>query len=208
MRQEVRFLLAITLMIMVLVGTNLLFPPIPPEEMSGPEGDAPGLLDGSGDVGAPSPPLSGANAGGATPGDVAPPFGGPTVPEPSPVFRPEVTPVAAAEETVLVEGPLYRFEWSTTGARLISARLLQFENFDEGAEGPVELLVAESGGALAMQLRLGEFELDLGSEAFEVEPAGGLRLNEGGGPRTLTFRYRHHRTLPPPRRSRGAVGHR
>ena len=38
MRQEARFLLAITLMILVLVGTNILFPPIPPEEVSGPEG--------------------------------------------------------------------------------------------------------------------------------------------------------------------------
>ena len=33
MRQEVRFLLAITLMILVLVGTNYLFPQIPPEEL-------------------------------------------------------------------------------------------------------------------------------------------------------------------------------
>ena len=191
MRQEARFLLAITLMILVLVGTNILFPPIPPEEVSGPEGDAPGQLDGSGEVGEPSLPFSGANAGGATPGEVPPPFPGTTAPEPSAVFRPEETPVAAPEETVVVEGPLYRFEWSTTGARLISARLLQFQNFDEGAEGPVELLVAESGGALAIQLRVGEGELDLSAEPFEVEPADGLRLNEGGGARTLTFRYRH-----------------
>ena len=41
-----------------------------------------------------------------------------------------------------------------------------------------------------MQLRLGEGVFDLGAELFEVEPANGLRLNEGGGPRTLTFRYR------------------
>ena len=60
MRQEARFLLAITLMILVLVGTNILFPPIPPEEVSGPEGDAPGQLDGSADAGAPLIPLPGA----------------------------------------------------------------------------------------------------------------------------------------------------
>ena len=191
MRQEARFLLAITLMILVLVGTNMLFPPTPPEEVSGPEGDAPGQLDGSGEVGEPSIPFSGTNAGGATPGEVAPPFPGTTAPEPSAVFRPEETPVAAPEETVVVEGPLYRFEWSTTGARLISARLLQFETFREGAEGRVELLVAETGGALAIQLRVGEGELDLSAEPFEVEPADGLRLYEGGGAQTLTFRYRH-----------------
>ena len=83
MRQEVRFLLAITLMILVLVGTNILFPPIPPEEVSGPEGDAPRQLDGSGDVGAPSIPLPGADAG-ETLGDVPPPLAGqPTKPGPT-----------------------------------------------------------------------------------------------------------------------------
>ena len=188
MPQEARFLLAITLMILVLVGTNILFPPIPPEEVSGPEGDAPGQLDGSGDVGAPSIPLPGADAGEAL-GDVPPPFAGQPTTEPSPVFGPEEIPVGAPEDTVVVEGPLYRFAWSTVGARLISARLLQFQSFDQ--EGTVELIVAESDGALAMELRVGDGALDLGTETFEVEPAAGLRLNEGGGPRTLTFRYRH-----------------
>ena len=67
MRQEVRFLLAITLMILVLVTTNILFPPIPPEEVSGPEGDVPGQIDGSGVAGAPSIPLGGADTGGERP---------------------------------------------------------------------------------------------------------------------------------------------
>ena len=189
MRQEGRFLLAITLMILVLVGTNILFPPIPPEEVSGREGDAPGQLDVSGDAGAPSIPLPGADAGGGTPGDAPPPFAGQPAAEPSPVFGPEEIPVGAPEDTVVVEGPLYRFAWSTAGARLISMRLRQFQSFDQA--GPVELIVAESDGALAMQLRVGDGALDLGTEPFEVEPAAGLQLNEGGGPRTLTFRYRH-----------------
>ncbi len=191
MRQEVRFLLAITLMILVLVGTNLLFPPIPPEEGSGLEGDAPGQLEASGNGGGPSIPLPGADSGGGTAGAVPPPFAGQPAAEPSPVFGPEEIPVAAPEETVVVEGPLYRFTWSTTGARLISARMLQFQTFDEDAEGPVELLVAESDGALAVQLRVGDGALDLGAESFQVEPAAGLRLVEGGAPQTLTFRYRH-----------------
>ena len=191
MRQEVRFLLAITLMILVLVGTNILFPPIPPEEVSGPEGDAPGQLDGSADAGAPRIPLPGADAGGGTPGDVPPPFAGQPAAEPSPVFGPEEIPVGTPEDTVVVEGPLYRFAWSTTGARLVSAQLLQFQSFDQDREGPVELLVAESDGALAIQLRVGEGELDLAAESFEVEPAAGLQLVDGGAPQTLTFRYRH-----------------
>ena len=189
MPQEARFLVAITLMILVLVGTNLLFPPIPPEEVGGPEGEVPGQLDRSGDAGVPSIPLPGADAGGGTPGDVPPPFAGQPAAEPSPVFGPEEIPAGAPEDTVVVEGPLYRFVWSTAGARLISARLLQFQSFDQ--EGPVELIVAESDGALAMELRLGDGALDLGTEPFEVEPAAGLRLDEGSAPQTLTFRYRH-----------------
>ena len=187
MRQEQRFLLAITLMILVLVGTNILFPPIPPEEVVGPEGDAPGQLDGTGVTGVPSAPLGGAAAS----GDQSDPFAGPPPTEPSSLFPPVEVVATPAEDTVVVEGPLYRYSWSTLGARLISAQLLAFESFDEGQEGqPVELISAGTGGVLAMQLRLGDRTFDLGARSFEVEPADGLRLNEGGGPRTLTFRYR------------------
>ena len=35
MRTEIRFLLAVVLMIAVLVVTNIVFPPIPPEELPG-----------------------------------------------------------------------------------------------------------------------------------------------------------------------------
>lgn len=193
MRQEQRFLLAITLMILVLVGTNILFPPILPEEVAGPEGDAPGQLDGTGVTGVPSAPLSGTDAAGgvAASGDQGDPFAGPPPTEPSSLFPPVEVVAIPAEDTVVVEGPLYRYSWSTLGARLISVQLLAFESFDEGQEGqPAELISAGTGGALAMQLRVGERTFDLGARSFEVEPADGLRLNEGGGPQTLTFRYR------------------
>ena len=193
MRQEQRFLLAITLMILVLVGTNILFPPIPPEEVVSPEGDAPGQLDGTGVTGVPSAPLGGTDAAGgaAASGDQSDPVAGLPPTEPSSLFPPVEVVATPAEDTVVVEGPLYRYSWSTLGARLISAQLLAFESFDEGQEGqPVELISAGTSGVLAMQLRLGERTFDLGARSFEVEPADGLRLNEGGGPRTLTFRYR------------------
>ncbi|MED5198887.1 MAG: membrane protein insertase YidC [Gemmatimonadota bacterium] len=193
MRQEQRFLLAITLMILVLVGTNILFPPIPPEEVVSPEGDAPGQLDGTGVTGVPSAPLGGTDAarGAAASGDQGDPLAGPPPTEPPSLFPPAEVVATPAEDTVVVEGPLYRYSWSTLGARLISAQLLAFESFDEGQEGqPVELISAGTGGVLAMQLRLGERTFDLGARSFEVEPVDGLRLNEGGGPRTLTFRYR------------------
>jgi YidC/Oxa1 family membrane protein insertase len=190
MRQEVRFLLAITLMILVLIATNVLFPPVPPEEEVAPDGEVPGQLDGSGGAGAPSMPVGGLTASPGVVADQPDAIAG----GPSPFDRP--APAAAApEHTVVVEGPLYRLEWSTAGARLISAQLLQFRSFDQEGdvdqEEVVQLIVPESGGVLAMQLRVGEGALDLGAETFEVEPADGLRLAEGGGPRTLTFRYRH-----------------
>ena len=190
MRQEQRFLLAFMLMIGVLVGTNILFPP---EEVSGPEGVTPGQLDGSGVDGAPSIPLGGTDTGGGAPASGADPFAGRSAPAPASVFAPEEVAAGPREATVVVEGPLTRFTFSTVGARLISAQLLGFESFDEESEvgEPVELVAAEGAGALAMGLRVDEGTLDLGSELFDVEPAGGLRLSEGGAPQTLTFRYRH-----------------
>ena len=190
MRQEARFLMAITLMILVLVATNILFPPIPPEDASGPAGGAPEQLDSGGVPGAPSNPLGGADIGGGVAGDEPNPFAGEPGAAPSLVFGAAEVADGPAEDTVVVEGPLYRFVWSTVGARLISAQLLDFESFDRDGQ-PAELIIAESDGALAMQLRVDEGQLDLAAEPFEVEPADGLRLSEGGGARTLTFRYRH-----------------
>jgi YidC/Oxa1 family membrane protein insertase len=189
MRQEVRFLLAITLMILVLITTNVLFPPVPPEEAGLADG-VPEQLDGPGG-GEPGLPFGGVDAGGAAVGDPAESPTERTAPANADLFRADAAPEAPPVRTVVVEGPLYRFEFSTAGASLISAQLLEFQSFDEGSEGPVELIVPESGGALATQLRVDEGELDLGAEPFVAEPVDGLRLSEGGAPQTLTFRYTH-----------------
>ena len=46
MRTEIRFLLAVGLMMVVLVGTNILFPPIIPDDpQPGPGGDDPALVE-------------------------------------------------------------------------------------------------------------------------------------------------------------------
>ena len=110
MRQEARFLLAITLMILVLVATNILFPPIPPEEVSGPEGEVPGQLEGGGVAGAPSIPLGGADTRGGVAGDEANPFAGQPGAAPSPILGPRRSPTA----------PLRIRSWSkapSTGSR-------------------------------------------------------------------------------------------
>ena len=181
MRQEARFLLAIALMILILVTTNIMFPPIPPEEVSStpPDSLAP-LLE--------APPGVGA-------GEVPAPLGGDVlVPEavtPRPADVPSVLDVVSGgtSDTVKVEGPLYRFAFSTDGARMISALLLQFQSF--ARDDVVELLTEGSGGALGMQIETERGSLDLRGLPFEVNPREGIRLAEGDAPQTLTFRYEH-----------------
>ncbi len=194
MSTEVRFVLAIVLMIGVLVVTNLLFPPVAPE---GPEGGvpgdttpgqvAPGEAGGSPDTGARPPGAAGEEAGEATGVEGAP----------SEVELPEqeerrATEEEAApqveEELVTVEGPLYRHTFSNLGARLVSAELLRFESFTR--DGPVQLVPEESEGSLGHRLVVGSDTLDLRGLPFEISPAGGLTLGEDDEPGTLTFVYR------------------
>ncbi len=92
MRQEARFLLAITLMILVLVATPYLFPTIPPEELSGPAGEGPGQVDGTGVTGAPTIPLGGAAPGGGVADDEPGPLPVQPGAAPSPIFPAEEVP--------------------------------------------------------------------------------------------------------------------
>ncbi|MDX1566551.1 MAG: membrane protein insertase YidC [Longimicrobiales bacterium] len=203
MRTEVRFLLAIVLMMGVLVGTNLLFPPAPPEE--GTPGDTiPGAPVGEpGDTGAPvaQPPVAGerdsrqdaAPREGAESEPAAPEIPGQAQEDPGagvvPTTPDTVTAQQEAEDRrITVEGPLYRYDFSTRGARLLSAELLEFESFTR--EGPVEL-IPEGADALGHRLVVGSDTLDLRNVPFEVEPAGGLRLLTGEGASELTFTYEH-----------------
>jgi len=193
MSTEIRFLLAVVLMIGVLVITNLLFPPVPPEEL-------PGYM----------PPDSALATGEA--GEVEPEAGPGTdsllAPELRSGIPQEEDPLAGVLETPgfeqaegadssgglsVVEGPLYRFTFSDRGARLVGAQLLEFQSF--AAPGPVELIHAGDGAALGTRLLVGSDTVDLRRIRFQVEPAGGIQLTEGGGPQELRFVYRHP-TLP------------
>lgn len=99
-----RFVLAIILMIAVIVITNLLFPPVPPE----PAGSAGGVE----------------RAAGAPQEQVA------TVDTPAPAARQE----EIEADTVVVSSPLYNIAISTRGASVVGAELLRFESFTrEGA---------------------------------------------------------------------------
>jgi len=173
MNQESRFVLAISLMILVLVGTNILFPPIRPEELDlpGPEADS-GVLT-------------------PTEGRATPALEIPSVREvrtPAPV-----EPAAEEARDVVVDGPLYRFTFSSRGANLTSAVLKDFVSFAEDGrdEGGLVELIPAGSGALGSRIQVGENVLDLTDQLFDVVPRDGLRLREGRRPQTLTFTYRH-----------------
>ncbi len=186
MRTELRFLLAISLMIGVLVITNLLFPPVPPEEIPvGGGADSTALVgEGAGDDTLPPAVDSGTQR--LTEGE-----GASQDTLPGAEIRPAdpVLPEATQERLVHVRSPLYDFTFSDVGARLISGRLPQFPSFT--LEGSVELVAPASGGALGARLLVGSDTLDLRELTFQVEPEGGLEIAEGGGPQTLRFTYQH-----------------
>ncbi|MDZ7781240.1 MAG: membrane protein insertase YidC [Gemmatimonadota bacterium] len=189
MRTEIRFLLAILLMLGVLIGTNLLFPPVVPEEEREGVENATDAED----------PASGAEPdGGAAPADPSTEEAADTEPaitQPAEEGAPaaEAEGQAAAEgppeEIVRVRGPLFRYEFSTRGARMVTAEMSQFEALNR--DGRVDLVPEEVEGYFGQKLVVGEDTLDLTRAPYRVEPSEGLELTEGGEPETLRFFYAH-----------------
>lgn len=173
-----RFLLAIVLMIAVIVVTNLLFPPSPPQRMP----------SGAVDV------MDTAQAPGAQPQEmpeervsVQPEEARPTPAAAVPV---EPAPGAdAAADTVFVESPLYRYGFSTRGGGLVVAELLEWESFSRPGKPPADLVPADAGAVVGYTLRVGDDTVDLRDRPFQIEPAAGLSLAPGSGPDTLRLHY-------------------
>ncbi len=189
MTSEVRFILAVVLMLGVLVGGNLLFPPTPPEELEDPE-VAEVVEEAEEEPGPAEAPPPGEQPG--VPDALEVPDGlveeaapDPDAPEEDP--EPEVEPVA--EASVVVEGPLFRFTFSNLGARITSLELLEFESFARA--GPVQLVGSEAAGFLGSRIVVEGDTLDLRGAPFQVSPEEGITLESGGEPQTLTFRYEH-----------------
>ena len=189
MNSEARFILAVVLMIGVLIGTNIIFAPNPPD---------PELVEVVEEAGVDTPAAGGDER-------EIPAMVGLDDPDPlvglglQPLERDRAEdPVADLSEfeeeglgtrrSVAVSSPIYRYTFSTEGARLVSARLSGWQSFIQ--EGAVEL-VGGGGGLLGTRLVVGADTVDLRRAVFEVEPAEGIELNEGSGPQTLTFTYRH-----------------
>ena len=161
MKTGLRFLLAMFLMLAVFVVTNLLFPPVTPDPIPEPAGEAArpqaGEADVRDDVG------------------VDQPFEAPRDDDP--------------EQLVTVETPLFHLTFSSRGARIRSVRLPDYESFQR--EGPVELVPEGVEGVLGATWLYGggADSVALDRYPYTVSPADGIRLGEGSGPRTLTFRY-------------------
>jgi YidC/Oxa1 family membrane protein insertase len=182
MKTEARFLLAVVLMLAVLIGTNQLFPPAVPET-------EPGADSVAGEPAGTPPTAPGVDSfdavrNGAAAGDSADAPEGTAGAEGVDALT---TAAAPREARVAVEGPLYRYQFSTRGARMVSGRLLQFESLAH--EGAVEIVPDGAEGYLGHRMVVGNDTLDLGSVPFRVEPEDGLRLSEGGEAETLRFVY-------------------
>ncbi|MEX0936012.1 MAG: membrane protein insertase YidC [Gemmatimonadota bacterium] len=195
MSAQNRFVLAVVLMLAVLVGGNLLFPPAPAPEGEPPVADT--TVEDP-EVVVPQDTEAVAEAPGG------PGVGGPSAgisDEPTDPDLPGLTPEAEAPEVVqedvstsqlvTVESPLYRFTFSDVGARVRSIELPGFDSFTRS--GPVELVGEESQGILGHRLlpEAAADTVELRSVRFQVTPAEGIVLEEGGEPQTLTFRYEH-----------------
>ena len=169
MKTGLRFFAAMFLMLLVFVVTNRLFPPAVPE----PPAERPTR-----------------EAGGEERGGLREP-GEAVVPEPGGERGARLPGEGDRERLVTVQTPLYHIVFTSRGAAIRSIQLPAYESFAH--EGPVELVPPGVERVLAgtWQRGPGSEQLDLTRLSYEVSPRDGLRLGEGGGPRSLTFRYEH-----------------
>ena len=172
MNFQARFVLALSLMFLVMIITPMLFPPPIPDEA-----------------------VSADSATGAEVVTETEPSAEvvPTMPEiaPSPSEVPETVEAEALpeEKRVVVSSPLYRFEFSNFGARLHVAEMSQFEPLNH--DGLLDLIPDGAEGYLGQKLVVGSDTLDLSRVPFTVEPEDGLALEAGADAQILRFTYQH-----------------
>ena len=159
-----RFLLAIVLSIAVVIIVNVLFPPTPPQ--AGPQRDSLMVDTVVDTIRAPvAAPEAEGEEGilGRDTGRVE------RRPEPTRVAEPQDT--AAPADTVWVETGLARYGFSTRGAGIVSAELLEYASHTR--DGPVQLVEPTGGKLLHYGVRVGEREVPLTRFGFQPSiPAG------------------------------------
>jgi YidC/Oxa1 family membrane protein insertase len=154
---EKRLVLAVLLMSAVILITNILFPPEPPPEQA--------------DAGAPTVDSTGAPAPAAA------------------INGLRIAPAASATtaDTVVVSSPLYRYAFSTRGAALVRAELLQYPSYIERGR-QVQLVPEGTLDFLSHRVVVGADTVDLRTLPFRVTESS-LELPAGGAPRELRFTY-------------------
>lgn len=174
MKESGRFVLAILLMVVVIVGSNRLFAPeIPPAPQPTPDEVVPAAGEG-----AAAAEVAGAGTSTPTPAVVSPGGGAVVTQAASTEFQ---------EEPVVVSSPLYRYTFSTRGGAVVGAELLQYPS--SVREGPVNLVPEGGTGLIGYRVRIGDRFVDLRDLAFRPEGATELRLEEGDAPATLWFAH-------------------
>jgi len=183
LRTDHRILITMFLILGVMVGTNLLFPPIEPDPtqvVTGELGDSASLADNTN----PDQADTGSGVEGVETDAV------PTLPGTSPDVQADVPAETAVGESFTVETPLYRARLSTRGAVIESLEVLGFES--AAREGPVEL-VLETAPLLGNRIILRADTLDTRALVFATGPGGArdVTVRASGGNEQVTFRYEH-----------------
>jgi YidC/Oxa1 family membrane protein insertase len=152
-----RLLMAIGLMLIVAVLPTILFPPdrsVPPLDEAGLSDSArASAVDSSTDSAVTHP--------------VAEVTAPPVVAEPTAqVAGPDSSVLAVSMDSVVVDSDLYRYVFSTVGARLISATLKSYESFGPSESGPVQL-IPEDSRFFEHALVIGNDTISLADWSFE-----------------------------------------
>jgi YidC/Oxa1 family membrane protein insertase len=193
MNTEARLLLAVTLMIGVIFGTQILFPspePVPvPADSAATEASAPALPD----LGDSTAPVSGVEAA----ADPTAMVGA----DPAPTDPSGVDPADATEQVqaappqvqpreIVVAGPLYEYRFSNIGARLLTATLPEFDDLAHDGRPPVQL-VPEGATVMGRRLVIGQDTLDLRELGFSSDAPDRVEVGEDVGPVSVDFTYRN-----------------
>jgi YidC/Oxa1 family membrane protein insertase len=148
-----RTLLAIGLMLVVALLPSLLFPPRrPPPRTAGTAGDTT------------APPTAAA----------VPAESVPATPEATPRGATPRAPDSVAPQRVVVESPLYRFTFTSLGARLVEATLKRYRSYARGDSGLAQIVPAESR-FLELALVVGSDTIPLSGATFQPSDTA-LRL--------------------------------
>ncbi len=124
-------------------------------------------------------------------GQVAPKAADANVTAPGPSGRPAVRPAETADtgRVVWVTSPLYRLGFSSKGARLVSAELVQYQSFAPGDSGKLVQLVTPGDAFLRHRLVLPAGDtVALDDWDFQPVPdAPGIVVNAGQAAKPLRF---------------------